>query len=84
MIPRDDDPTKPRFPTNNEMAETAAVMSAFLSSSKPLSPTEVARHFKGGRQNERRVKLVIDALARLGHISSTDGGESFALRRSRA
>ena len=37
--------------------------------------------FKGGKQNERRVKLVLDALARLGHLSSADGGASYALRR---
>lgn len=83
-IPRDEDGTKPRFPTNDEMAETAAVISAFLAASKPLSPTDVARHFKGGRQNERRVKLVIDALTRLGHVSSPDGGASFMLRRAGA
>lgn len=84
MMPREDDTTKPRFPTNDEMAETAAVMSAFLAASKPLSPTDVARQFKGGRQNERRVKLVIEALARLGHVASPDGGSSFMLRRAGA
>lgn len=63
------------------MAETAAVMTALLATSKPMTPTEVARYFKGGRQNERRVKLVLDALARLGHLTSTDGGERFTLRR---
>lgn len=77
-----DDSTKPRFPTNDEMAETAAVMAALLASSKPMTLVEVSRHFKGGRQNERRVKLVLDALARLGHIDSSDGGTSFVLRRA--
>ena len=82
MMPRaDDDASKPKFPTNDEMAETAAVMTALLASAKPLTPTEVARHFKGGKQNERRVRLVLDALARLGHLSSADGGASYALRR---
>lgn len=78
----DDDSTKPRFPTNDEMAETAAVMAALLASSKPMTLVDVSRHFKGGRQNERRVKLVLDALARLGHIDSSDGGTSFVLRRA--
>ena len=82
MKPRaEDDAAKPRFPTNDEMAETAAVMSALIASDRPLSPTEVTRHFKGGRQNERRVKLVLDALARLGHLASSDGGQRFILRR---
>lgn len=83
ILPQDDDDaTKPKFPTNDEIAETAAVMTALLASAKPMTPTEVARHFKGGKQNERRVRLVLDALARLGHLSSADGGASFALRRS--
>ncbi len=83
MTPRssDDDATKPKFPTNDEMAETAAVMTALLASPRPLTPTEVARHFKGGTRNERRVRLVLDALSRLGHLSSADGGASYALRR---
>jgi hypothetical protein len=80
--PVDDEASKPKFPTNDEMAETAAVMTALLATSKPMTPTEVARYFKGGRQNERRVKLVLDALARLGHLSSTDGGARFTLRRA--
>lgn len=82
MMPRaEDDASKPKFPTNDEMAETAAVMSALLASSKPLTPTEVARHFKGGKQNERRVTLVLDALSRLGHLASLDKGKSYMLRR---
>lgn len=82
MTPRgEDEAAKPKFPTNDEMAETAAVMTALLASAKPMTPTEVARRFKGGRQNERRVKLVIDALARLGHVGSVDGGSSYILRR---
>lgn len=81
LLDDDEDPSKPKYPTNDEMAETAAVMSTLLGSSKPLTPTELARHFKGGKANERRVRLVLDALARLGHLSSPDGGVSFALRR---
>jgi hypothetical protein len=82
MMPHvEDDAAKPKFPTNDEMAETAAVMAALLGSSKPLTPTDVARRFKGGKQNERRVKLVLDALARLGHLGSVDGGKSYVLRR---
>ena len=81
LPPTEDDAAKPKFPANDELAETAAVMTALLASSKPLSLTEVARHFKGGKQNERRVRLVRDCLARLAHVSSSDGGASFALRR---
>lgn len=85
MMPRgEDEAAKPKFPTNDEMAETAAVMAALVGSAKPLTPTEVSRCFKGGKQNERRVKLVIDALARLGHVGSPDGGKSYFLRTADA
>ena len=48
----EDNAAKPEFPANDEMAETAAVITALPASSKSLSLTEVASHFKGGKQNE--------------------------------
>ena len=81
MMPQDDD-AKPRYPTNNELAETAAVMRVLATASQPVAITEIARTFSQGRQIEKRVASTILALARLGHLSSPDGGETFALRRS--
>ena len=82
MLPHDEDDAKPRYPTNDELAETAAVMRALATASQPIAITEIARTFSQGRQIEKRVASTILALARLGHLSSPDGGETFALRRS--
>ncbi len=73
---------KPRFPTNNELEETAAVMRVLASATAPLSITDIARSFAQGRNVERRVELTVSALARLGHLVSTDQAKTFALRRT--
>jgi hypothetical protein len=73
---------KPRFPTEDELAETAAVMSVLATASRPLSISEIASSFAQGKRVEKRVALTILALMRLGHLASTDRGESFSLRRS--
>lgn len=71
----------PNIPTGNELAETAAVMGVLASASDALTIGQIARIFSQGKQIEKRVALTILALARLGHLSSTDGGETFMLRR---
>ena len=72
---------KPKFPTGNELAETAAVMGVLASASDAMTIAQIARTFSQGKQIEKRVALTILALARLGHLSSTDNGETFILRR---
>jgi hypothetical protein len=47
---------------------------------EPLSIEQIARHFAQGKQIEKRVGLVMAALARLGHLASEDGGKSVSLR----
>lgn len=71
----------PNIPTGNELAETAAVMGVLASASDALTIGQIARIFSQGKQIEKRVALTILALARLGHLSSTDNGETFMLRR---
>jgi hypothetical protein len=73
---------KPKFPTNNELEETAAVMRVLASATTPLSTTDIARTFAQGKAVERRVELTVSALARLGHLVSTDKAKTFALRRA--
>ena len=84
MLPRltdgPDDYAKPRYPTNNELAETAAAMRVLATAIQPIATTEIARAFLRGRQIEKCVASTILALARLGHLSSPDGGETFSLR----
>ena len=73
---------RPKFPTGDELAETAAVLHALALAPAPMSIDTISATFKEGLKNKRRVALCILALARLGHISSADGGETFALRRA--
>ena len=73
---------KPRYPTDDELAETAAVMSVLATATRPVTVDDIAVNFAQGKQIKKRVALTILALARLGHLSSLDGGQSFSLRRS--
>jgi hypothetical protein len=73
---------KPRFPTSNELEETAAVMRVLASATGPLSVADIARTFQQGQAIARRVELTVSALARLGHLVSTDEARTFALRRA--
>ena len=72
---------KRRFPTGNELEETAAVMGVLAAAAAPMSSEDIARSFAQGKSIERRVELTISALNRLGHLSSGDGGMKFSLRR---
>lgn len=72
---------KPKFPTGDELAETAAVMRVLAVTPTAITIPDIARHFSQGRQIEKRVGLTIMALARLGHIAmpTTD---AFMLRQA--
>jgi hypothetical protein len=37
-------------------------------------------HFAQGQKIEKRARLVVAALARLGHLASADGGKTVSLR----
>jgi hypothetical protein len=45
-----------------------------------MSIEETTRHFAQGKAIERRVGLVVAALARLGHLSLADAGTRVSLR----
>jgi len=72
---------KPRYPTGDELAETAAVMRVMATVEEPLSISAICSYFSQGRQVEKRVASTVFALARLGHLTSTDDGNTFSLRR---
>jgi SAM-dependent methyltransferase len=71
----------PRFPTGDELAETASVMRILGTAERPLSIDAISIRFAQGRRIERRVDLTIQALARHGHLATSDRGETFTLRR---
>jgi hypothetical protein len=71
---------KPLLP-RDDMGQTAAVMAALASASRPMDAATVAAGFRQGRQIEPKVRAVLMALARTGFVASTDGGKSFSFRR---
>lgn len=72
---------KPSFPAE-EVAQTAAVMSALATASGPLDAVSLAAGFKQGRRVAPKVAAVLAALARMGFVDSLDGGRTFMLRRA--
>ena len=71
---------KPSFPTS-EVDRTAAVFAALAMATGPLDAAAIARMYRQGARVEPHVFRVLAALARLGHVHSSDG-KSFALRRA--
>lgn len=61
--------------------DRAVVMRTLAVASDTLSIRQIARSFAQGKAVEKRVALTILALARLGHVASPDGGDTFVLRR---
>jgi hypothetical protein len=57
-------------------------MRELATATTPLTIEQIARSFSQGKAVEKRVALTILALARLGHITSSDGGKTFMLRRA--
>lgn len=81
MLPRGE-AGKPAFPTGDELAETAAIIRMLATAPAQLTIDAIAQSFAQGLQVKKRVAVTILALARLGHLSSPDGGDSFTLRRA--
>jgi hypothetical protein len=72
---------KPPFPTD-AVAQTAEVFAALAGSTSAVDAAAIARQFRGGKKVEERIAGVLMSLARLGHITSTDGGKTFTMRRA--
>ena len=72
---------KPSFPAEDVM-QTAAVMAALASASAALDADAIARRFKQGRKVSHKIAAILAALTRVGYVTTTDGGRSFAIRRA--
>jgi hypothetical protein len=72
---------KASFPAE-DVAQTAAVMAVLAAAGGPQDAVSIASRFRQGRRNLRKVEAVLAALARMGFVATTDGGRSFALRRT--
>jgi len=73
--------TKPTFP-KGDLDQTIAVTMALADAGKSLSAAEIARQYKDPRKVESKVAFTLRALARMGELSSPDGGNTFALKRA--
>ena len=72
---------KPLFPPD-DIAQTAAVMSALMAAPGPADATALSMTFRQGRRIAPKVTSVLAALARMGFVSTADGGRTFVLRRA--
>jgi hypothetical protein len=72
---------KPPLP-RDDMGQTAAVMMALAAATGPVDATTLAAGFRQGQRVEGKVRAVLLALARIGHVASSDGGRRFSLRRA--
>lgn len=75
-----EDGPKAAYPTD-DVAQTAAVMSALAVASGPLDAVAIATKFKQGRRIAPKISAVLAALARMGFVTTQDGGGTFQLRR---
>jgi hypothetical protein len=71
---------KPAFPAD-DYGQMAAVMAAMASAGGTPDAVTIAATFRQGQRIQPRVMATLNALARTGWISSSDGGRTFAMRR---
>lgn len=76
------DNSRPIFPTS-PVERVAAVLAVLAASSAPLDADAIARRFSQGLKVRPAVRGILVSLARVGEVSTGDGGTSFA-RRFRA
>ncbi|MDX3808872.1 class I SAM-dependent DNA methyltransferase [Bosea thiooxidans] len=70
---------KPAFPTE-AVERVAAVLGALAGAAGPLDAAGIAGRFRQGRRVERAARDILVSLARVGEISTVDGGVRFARR----
>lgn len=72
---------RPLFPTD-PVERVAGVLSALACAATALDAAGIAARFRQGRKVERAIRDILIPLARVGEISTADGGRSFARRLS--
>jgi hypothetical protein len=73
--------SKPSFPSDDG-EQTALVFNALIEAGAALNAADVAARFKQGQKIRPAVSSVLVSLSRLGLISTSDGGRTFAYRRA--
>ena len=72
---------KRSFPTD-EVERAREIGVVLAASSAPLTAGDIASRFRQGKRVEREVFLTLKAYVRHGHVTTTDGGRTFELRRA--
>lgn len=72
---------KEAFPTD-AVERVAAVLAALGAAPTPLDADAIAQGFKQGLKVRRAVRDILVSLARVGEVSTADGGRSFTRRRA--
>lgn len=71
---------KESFPTD-AVERVAAVLAVLAAEPAPLDTDAIAQRFRQGFKVRRAVRDILVSLARVGEVSTADGGQSFARRR---
>jgi hypothetical protein len=71
---------KPSFPVD-PVAQTAAIFAALAAARGPTSAAVLAGKFRKTKNLEKAIFDVLSSLARLGHVTTSDG-ENFEIRRA--
>ncbi len=71
--------TRPAFP-NDAVGRVATVLATLAGTPAPIDAAAIARQFRQGLRVERAIRDILISLARVGEISTLDGGHSFARR----
>ncbi len=69
------------FP-KSEIEQTIAVTLVLARADAPVSAADIARQFRKAREAEKKIAFTLSALARMGQLSSADGGQSFRLKKT--
>jgi hypothetical protein len=72
-------PVRPSFPVA-PVERVAAVLSALAASNAPLDEAQIALCFRQGLRVKSAVRAILISLARVGEVSTGDGGRSFSRR----
>ena len=69
-------------PLGGAVEQTASTFAALVAANAPLDAAAIASGFRQGKRVEKKINAVLMSLARLGHVTATNGGQKFEIRRA--
>ncbi|SER56735.1 DNA methyltransferase [Rhizobium sp. NFR03] len=73
---------RPLFPARDDAAQTALVIDALIASGGAVDAADIAARFRQGQRIRPAVASVLASLYRMGLVSTSDMGRTFAFRRA--